>query len=350
MKYIPLTYDEQTRLERPELNHMEGFFVYIRPEQVLEQYDLEVKAVSRGRESYICDTSQGMKVLKEYRGSMERAEFLAGMLKHLRAQGIFVETVTMAKDGMPIAVNEDETKYILVDAFSGAECDTRDRDAMLKAVSQLASLHNASESYEGQVPLFVRTDQNARLLLYEKHNRELRKVKNYVRSKKKKNEFEVMFMEQYERFMQKAMQVTERLGAAGGEERIGFCHGEYNQHNVIFGKEKVAIVNFEGFSYQAQISDLGNFMRKMLEKNNWNTGLGMDFICAYDKVRKISKAEQEYLYLYLAYPEKFWKIANHYYNAHKAWLSGRNIEKLEKLSKQEGQKEQFLEILFHFTS
>ena len=57
--------------------------MYNRPEQVLEQYDLEVRAVSKGRESYICDTTQGQLLLKEYKGSAERAEFLC----HTRASG-----------------------------------------------------------------------------------------------------------------------------------------------------------------------------------------------------------------------------------------------------------------------
>ena len=87
-------------------------------------------------------------------------------------------------------------------------------------------------------------------------------------------------------------------------------------------------------------------MRKMLEKNNWNTGLGMDLICAYDRVRRLTAVELNYLYLYMAYPEKFWKIANRYYNTHKAWVSGRNIEKLEKFIRQEDERERFLE-MFH---
>lgn len=84
-------------------------------------------------------------------------------------------------------------------------------------------------------------------------------------------------------------------------------------------------------------------------KNNWNAGLGMDLIRGYDRVRKLSPEELKYLYVYLAYPEKFWKIANRYYNSHKAWLSGRNIEKLEKVVAQEDAREQFLQMLFHFT-
>ena len=155
-----------------------GVFVYIRPEQVLEQYELEVKSVSRGRDSYICDTEQGQKLLKEYKGSMERAEFLTGMLEHLKSQGMIVETVIRTKEEAPIAVAEDEIKYMVTEMCTGAECDTKSRDDMIAAVEHLAWLHNKSESYQGEIPEFVKANQNALLDLYEKHNRELNKVKN----------------------------------------------------------------------------------------------------------------------------------------------------------------------------
>ena len=75
----------------------------------------------------------------------------------------------------------------------------------------------------------------------------------------------------------------------------------------------------------------------------------MELIRGYDRVRKLSPEELKYLYVYLAYPEKFWKIANRYYNSLKEWLSGRNIENLEKVVAQEVAREQFLQMLFHFT-
>ena len=67
-----LSYDEETR-GKTVINHMGGVFLYNRPEQILEQYELEVKSISRGRDSYQCDTEQGPKILREYRGSKERA-------------------------------------------------------------------------------------------------------------------------------------------------------------------------------------------------------------------------------------------------------------------------------------
>ena len=50
-----LSYDEETR-GKTVINHMGGVFLYNRPEQILEQYELEVKSISRGRDSYQCDT------------------------------------------------------------------------------------------------------------------------------------------------------------------------------------------------------------------------------------------------------------------------------------------------------
>ena len=325
--------------------------MYSRPEQLLEQYDLKVKNISKGRECYLCETSLGLKALCEYHGSKERAGFLAEMLYYLKERQLLVPGITRTREGEVLVVDEDESKYILNDAYHGAECDTKSRDDMLAAVKQLAGLHNASKGFAGTFPEFVRPEQNSLLLIYEKHNRELRQVRNYIRSRKKKNAFEELFMKQYEQFQKKAVDVTDALRELEPEEeRYGFCHGDFNQHNVIFSRQGIAIVGMERFSYDIQIGDLANFIRKMMEKNNWNTGLGMDMIRAYDSVRKMTGQEYRYLYFYLAYPGKFYKIANHYNNSHKAWLSGRDIEKLEKVLMQEEAREEFLQILFHFAN
>ncbi len=297
--------------------------MYIRPEQIAEQYEMEVKSISKGRDCFLCETDLGMRALKEYRGSVERAEFLAGMLDFLKGQNIVAEQIFYTKEGEIFARDEEEQNYLL-----------------------FAGLHNATEQYPDEVPEFVKMNPNALLLLYEKHNRELRQVRNYIRGRKQKNEFEEMFMRQFAGFFEKAQAVTEQLqNMEIREELTGFCHGDYNQHNVIFSREGVAIVNFLNFSYQIRVSDLSNFVRKMMEKNNWNTSLGMELIGAYDSVRKLKPQEFSYLYFYLAYPEKFWKIANHYSQSHKAWLSGRNTEKLSKVVAQEGAREHFLQTL-----
>jgi hypothetical protein len=45
------------------------------------------------------------------------------------------------------------------------------------------------------------------------------------------------------------------------------------------------------------------------------------------------------------YPEKFRKIVNHYYNGNKAWIPGKNMEKLILVHKQMELREKFVKYL-----
>ena len=80
-----------------------------------------------------------------------------------------------------------------------------------------------------------------------------------------------------------------------------------------------------------------------MEKQGWNQKLGMEMIHAYQEVRPLGDAEFENFCIRLAYPEKFWKIANFYYNSGKAWIPMKNMEKLYRLLDLEEEKKTFLE-------
>ena len=80
-----------------------------------------------------------------------------------------------------------------------------------------------------------------------------------------------------------------------------------------------------------------------MEKNNWNLYLLQTVLEHYQKVRPLSKEEKKLLYIWMIYPEKFWKITNFYYNSKKTWMSGKNIEKLQGLQQQKKQRMNLLE-------
>lgn len=333
-----------------------GFFMYMRPEQLLEKYQLEIKSISKGRECYLCDTNLGTVALHEYYGSADRAAFLAGMLKYLRQEGILVECIIPSENGEWLVTDEEERRYILSESFSGAECDVRKEDDMYEAIKVLAGLHRSSKEYKEEMPEIIRRNVCMLVEVFEKHNRELRQIKNYIRERKKKNAFEELFMKQYNYFYKKAEDVTVALANTKlSEKSYGFCHGDFNQHSIIFAKQGVALVGLERFTYDLQVRDLANFVRKMMEKNDWDAELGIKLITAYEKEYGLDCGEKECLYLFLAYPEKFWKIASHYNHAKKTWLCERDVEKLQKLILQEEKRNKFLQELrqntfvpFHF--
>ena len=56
--------------------------------EVLKQYEGEVTNVRRGRGAWICEYPDGLRLLKEYRGTVKRLEFEDAVLGQLEEQGI----------------------------------------------------------------------------------------------------------------------------------------------------------------------------------------------------------------------------------------------------------------------
>lgn len=334
-----------------------GVFVYNREEQILEKYPLEIRNTGKARGAFFCETDQGSMLLKEFRGSKERVAFLESMLNFLNDQGFVVEAIVRTKEEQLLSSDDDnQTTFLLKTWYTGKECDVKNRENLILTVKKLAGFHNLVRCYEGDIPEFLMEKQEDLLEEYRRHNRELNKVKNYIRAKHKKNAFETLFMEKQEYFRKQGEEVAnqlqqqlDKISEVQWMHMCGICHGDFNQHNVIFHGTEIIFLNFEKMSMDIQVIDLSNFMRKILEKYNWNPSLGIELITAYDQVRKLSWIELEQLYLRLAFPMKFWKIANHYYNSRKSWVSGRDIEKLQKVLEQEEARKQFLRMLFYFT-
>ena len=124
------------------------------------------------------------------------------------------------------------------------------------------------------------------------------------------------------------------------------CHGDYQYHNILRTEMGNVLINFEKCVRDYPVRDLYLFLRKLLEKNNWSQALGNLLLESYNKERNLTDRDYRQLYYRLAYPEKFWKIVNFYYNTGKAWIPGRNMEKIEKLFAQEREKQLFLENIF----
>ena len=133
--------------------------MYNRMEQVLEQYPFLVNQTYKGRGTLILDTDQGLKILKEYKGSEARADFLYHVLMYLKENGQRrVDSIVKTKEERTIAKDIDETLYIVRDWHEGRECDTKNRDDILKSLRQLAEVHNVLHRYTGEIPDFLKID------------------------------------------------------------------------------------------------------------------------------------------------------------------------------------------------
>ena len=318
--------------------------------EFFEKYDITVTGTARTRGAFRIDTERGPKLLLPYSGSEARAVFEQGLLTCLTERGFFVDGYVANKEGAYVTKDEYEEPFLMKDWYYGEECNVRKPDQALLAVRHLAALHNALAGITVSVEELPGAVQKSLPELFEKRNRELRRVRAFIREKRRKAYFETVYINTFPEFYEKAEAAfvrakecgcTETLEAALAEGKA--CHGTYTHHNLLVLHDgSFAAVNFDKACLGVQITDFYLFFRKLMEKTGWDRKLAEDLMTAYASVRKVEKSEWTVFYLLLSYPEKFWKITNSYHNGKKSWIPQKTTEKLLAVKEQEKEKEALL--------
>ena len=305
----------------------------------LAQYELTADRSARTRGALLCYTSQGLLILREFHGSEKKLKKQQELLLHLKECGMNTDYFLQNTQESLVSKDKDQMAFTLQHWYEGRECDTKSRDDIIKSVRTLARLHilMKMEPVEEYRERSLRDE-------YLRHNQELRKIRKFIRKKGASSVFEKDYLASVEWFLQRAQYAAELLDETEYDSlrekvwREGqVCHGEYNQHNVLMLKgedETAAVTNFGHWNFDIQMADLYRFMRKILEKYNWNLNLAQEMLREYHRIRPISKAEWQNLRVRFTYPEKYWKLANYYYSHKQVWISEKNVEKLQNLIRQ----------------
>lgn len=117
--------------------------------EALEQYDMDILSVRKGRGSWICETRNGCRLLKEYRGTVKRLEFEDEVLRILDTRGsLRADQYIRNREGSLLTVTGDGTRYIFKDWFMDRECNIKDGFEIRQALSRLAMLHSQLRAVE----------------------------------------------------------------------------------------------------------------------------------------------------------------------------------------------------------
>lgn len=322
---------------------------------LLAQYDLAVYRAGRVKGAWILETDKGLKHLGPYSYSEGKATFEQKVKQFAAEHGfpaldLYVEN----KEQCFLVQGSYNEQFIMRNWFYGEECDAKDREHVLKAVRTLARLHNCLKGFT-----LPAEEQNFCLqpkvpVLMERRNKELRRVRAYIRSKKQKSIFEQKFLTQFDAQAAKAEEASALLDISKYENyynnRISegcMLHGNFTHHSVLLLSEGgMAVTGFDKVVTGIQIHDFYQLFRKIMEKWDWDVSLGDSMLGAYQSIRPIPEEEWELLKVLLIYPEKFWKVANRYYNNRKCWIPEKNMQKLLQTMEQAEKKEESIKMLF----
>ncbi|MCD8119203.1 MAG: hypothetical protein LUE29_06980 [Lachnospiraceae bacterium] len=318
------------------------------------------------------DLFAGMELLAELHGMMEQTEFAADL---------HPEESEKQPDGEANGKGKSVN-----DAGSRAE----------KASNDAGSVE---EKNSGEIRKVRSIGAENLPVIFEKRIRELRRARNYLRGRRRKTDYESELLRHADYYISCGEKALRRLEASRYEslresamENGTIVHGAYHYHNILIlssgqeasagvregaesretaspksreaatpesraaatrlsgrqrssqGARSVAVaVNFERMAVGLQVTDVYDYIRKILEKNAWNRELGYRLIERYRRERPMSADEMEILRILFLFPEKYWKLVNHYCNHSKSWLPGKNPEKLATLVRQEEARVRFVE-------
>lgn len=332
------------------------YTVYEIAENALQHFDMKGTYVGRMRGRLMYNTGSGVVLVGEYNGSRERFEARAAVRNRLAADGINVSCYIKDADGSYFYESEDSTLYTVCSFCDMDECNERKLEDVCTAMRALAALHRALAGLDLQeIGLNGEEFQIARSLVkeYDKHNKELKMIKNYLVGRKTKTDFELLAVRECPVYLAEGLEALDRLKASDYEIRLNeavqnsrLCHGDFNYHNIYTNGGEYLIAGFSQMRKDLYIIDLYNFMRKLMEKYDWDIKMGYLMLREYDSVNTLSSQDVKILGAMFSYPEKFWKILNYYFNANKAWIPNKNMEKLKLVVNQNRMRREFVRTLY----
>ena len=205
-------------------------------QKILEQYDIEVSSTRKVRGAVLCETNKGLFLLKEITTSEKRIPALCELYTRLYEQGYHrIDYVVTNRNGEYISALDNGDRYILKKCFAGRECDIKKTREIFEAAGNLAKLHIIMRyELEHGIPEGTKTDEK-----YRRHNRELKKVRQFTRKVVPKGEFEFAFLKQFDQMYQWAEAAVEELERSDYEKL--YADQDEIFQTLFFMDEKIAV-------------------------------------------------------------------------------------------------------------
>ncbi len=321
--------------------------------EIERQFDIKIETIKANKGVYYVKTNKGERCLKRINYGPQKLLFVYGAKEHLVKNGFGnLDRYYLNVNDEPYAlVNED--LYTLSEWLEGRECDFRNIDEVKIAAKTLAGMHEASKGYDPPENSKLKSDLGRWPHLMEKRTKSLDKMKDIIRKKNIKNDFDMIYLKSMEFYRDLGKQALQTLKESNyyelcmvAEQEKTFCHHDFTYHNIIIdNNEKPHIIDFDYCKREVRTFDISNFMIKVLKRVDWNIDFAKAIIEAYNSVCKLRDDEYKVLYAYLQFPQRYWRLANRYYYNEVNW--GQNTF-TNKLSSIIDEKDKFLSFLNEF--
>lgn len=304
--------------------------------EISEKYSLNIKNIIPFKDTHIINTTSGKKVLRRSLLHPDRILFVHGAKEHLFNNNFRnIDRYICTTENVPY-INLNGNYYTLTDMIEGRECNFDDRDDTIAATRLLASFHKASKGYNAPENSIIEDDLGKIPVYFSKRLNELKKLRKMAQ--KGRSKFDFLFMENIDYFYNIGDNVVKQLEKSKYMELVNktrleksFCHHDFTQRNIYFYENQQILTNYEYCCYELKVYDIANFLRRKLRKCNWDVNEAKIVLDEYCKIEPITEDEFYIIRLMLLFPQKFWRVANKYYNSRRSWAERVFTSKLQEV-------------------
>lgn len=322
----------------------------VRETEISTQYGIEIYEMLPRKGVYFVKTDKGDKCLKKISYGTQKLMYIYSAKQHIKEMGFNrMDNFFLTSSGLPYAmVNED--MYIMTDWIEGRECDFKNNVELLSAAGALAEFHTYARNFTPTDAVRMRNEIGRLPATFERRYITLNKMYEIARKNKRKSEFDYMYIENVAFFKKLAEEAIKMLSieAYGKvcqeamDEKV-LCHHDYTYHNIILNKENaVFIVDFDYCKEEVQPYDIATLLVKALKRLQWDTDKGKSIIKSYSEKKAIDTNEVNVIKSIVAFPQRFWRLANRYYYKEAGWSEGTFNRKMAEII---GEKEQYVNFI-----
>lgn len=291
-----------------------------------DKLGLNILDITPLRKLFILNTTDGAKILKKVDYKEDKIRFIDESLNFINKE--FKNTMKMDR------FNENEAficwkgeDYILMDLIKGREASVSNPIEAKMCSEALANLHKASKNIlehlnEKEIEPIMGEDLCA---YYNNIKNDLINIKSWVKGYSYKNEFDKLFLENCDRYIEEIKKVEEMLWVSNykelikDKELISICHNDLANHNFIVNEKDVNIIDFDYGTVDLRTVDLADFLLKWIKNSTFDISKGKVVLESYNNILKIKDEEYKLIYVLMSFPRDIYSIIKSYYHKSKEW-------------------------------
>lgn len=303
---------------------------------VMHKYNFELVSAEKVRCAYKIITDDGNFCLKRMRHGRYKVKNGCILTEELFLNK-FTNTAKYfrTKDGA-FSVSHKKNVFYLTEWLEGSECDLTNIDEAVNCTKLLAQFHNSSneiDNYKIHIPNNLKNWPR----IFARDLNDLEKFKRRIISKRIKNEFDVLFLENIDDFYKRGISAIDMLSKSQyyksskvANDKKTICHNSFYYQNIIKKDGQYFIIDLDSIMIDLQISDLGKLIRRLMFKKayGWDFNFAKDLIEAYNSANRISKEDLEIMLALIIFPHKFCKLGKKRYTKQKKWSEIKYLHKL----------------------